>query len=55
MVLTIVSLTRQGLKAELSEDGCGPKKNRLTMSSAQDCCYPARPGEAYLVICACIS
>lgn len=26
MVLTIVSLTRQGLKAELSEDGCGQKK-----------------------------
>lgn len=46
MVLTIVSLTRQGLKAELSEDGCGPK-NRLTMSSAQDCCYPARPGSLF--------
>lgn len=26
MVLTIVSLTRQGLKAELSEDGRSPKK-----------------------------
>ena len=40
MVLTIVSLTRQGLKAELSEDG---RKNGLTKSSAQVCCYPARP------------
>ena len=46
MVLTIVSLTRQGVKSRtLSKMAAA--KNRLTMSSAQDCCYPARPGSLF--------